>query len=42
MEFKRIRCYDSIYTKTKELGWKEYHEIQNSGIEDSTGNITVE
>jgi hypothetical protein len=26
--------------KTKELGWKEDHGIQNIGIKDSQGNIT--
>jgi hypothetical protein len=25
----------------KELGWKEYHAIQNTGIEDSQANIIV-
>jgi hypothetical protein len=42
MEFQRIRCYDSLHLKTKELGWKENHEIQNSGTENSKGNIIVE
>jgi hypothetical protein len=28
--------------KTKELGWKENHEIQNIGIEDSQGNIIID
>jgi hypothetical protein len=27
--------------KTKELGWKENHGIQNIGIEDSQGNIII-
>jgi hypothetical protein len=27
-----------MYTKTKELGWKENQGIQNIGIEDSQGN----
>ena len=30
------------YMKTKELGWKETHGIQNIGIEDSQGNRIVE
>jgi hypothetical protein len=46
MEFQRIRHYDSLYTKTKELGWKDNHEIQNkiqnTDTEDSNGNIIVE
>jgi hypothetical protein len=28
--------------KTKELGWKENHGIQNIGIEDSQGNIIID
>jgi hypothetical protein len=28
--------------KTKELGWKENHGIQNIGIHDSQGNIIVD
>jgi hypothetical protein len=28
--------------KTKELGWKKHHGIQNIGIENSKGNIIVE
>jgi hypothetical protein len=40
MEFQRIRCYDSLYLQTKKLGWKENHEIQNTGTENSKGNIT--
>jgi hypothetical protein len=31
-----------MYTKTKELGWKENHWIQNIGIEDSQGNIIID
>jgi len=42
MEFQRIRRYDSLDLKTKELGWKENHEIQNTSTENSKGNITVE
>ena len=42
MEFQRIRCFDSFYLKTKELGWKENHEIQNTSTENSKGNIIGE
>jgi len=28
--------------KTKELGWKENHGIQNNDTEDSEGNITTD
>jgi hypothetical protein len=28
--------------KTKELGWKENHGIQNIGIEDSQGNMIID
>ena len=38
MEFHRTGCYDLMYMKTKELGWKETQGIQNTGIEDSQGN----
>ena len=31
-----------MYMKTKELGWKETHGIQNIGIEDSQGNRIVD
>jgi hypothetical protein len=31
-----------MYMKTKELGWKENHRIQNIGIEDSQGNIIID
>jgi hypothetical protein len=31
-----------MYMKTKELGWKENHGIQNIGIEDSQGNIIID
>jgi hypothetical protein len=31
-----------MYTKTKELGWKENHGIQNIGIADSQGNIIID
>jgi hypothetical protein len=41
MEYQRTGCYDLIYMKTKELGWKETQGIQNIVIEDSQGNKTV-
>ena len=28
--------------KTRELGWKENHGIQNTGIEYSQGNIIID
>jgi hypothetical protein len=42
MEFQRIGHYDLMYMKTKELGWKENHGIQNIDIEDSQGNIIID
>jgi hypothetical protein len=30
-----------IYMGTKELGWKENHEIPNTGAEESKGNIIL-
>jgi hypothetical protein len=42
IEFQRTKRYDLMYMKTKELGWKEYHGIQNIGIEDSQGNIIID
>jgi hypothetical protein len=42
IEFQRTGCYDLMYMKTKELGWKENHGIQNIGIEDSQGNIIID
>jgi hypothetical protein len=42
IEFQRIGRYDLMYMKTKELGWKENHGIQNIGIEDSQGNIKTD
>jgi len=39
MEFQRTGCYDLIYMKTKELGWKETQRIQNIGTEYSQGNV---
>jgi hypothetical protein len=35
IEFQRTGRYDLMHMKTKELGWKENHGIQNIGIEDS-------
>jgi hypothetical protein len=32
----------TMYMKTKELGWKEKHGIQNTGIEDCQGSIIVD
>jgi hypothetical protein len=32
IEFQRAGLYDLMYMKTKELGWKENHGIQNVGI----------
>jgi hypothetical protein len=42
IEFKKTERYDLMYMKTKELGWKENHGIQNVGIEDSQGNIIID
>jgi len=42
MEFQRTGLYDLMYKKTKELGWKENHGIENIGIEDSQGNRIVD
>jgi len=42
MKFHRTGCYDLMYMKTKELGWKETQGIQNIGIEDSQGNRIVD
>jgi uncharacterized membrane-anchored protein len=41
-EFQRTGRHDLMYMKTKELGWKENHGIQNIGIEDSQGNIIID
>ena len=41
MEFQRTGRYDLMYTKTKELGWKETQGIQNIGIDGSQGNRIV-
>jgi uncharacterized membrane-anchored protein len=42
IESQRRGRYDLMYMKTKELGWKENHGIQNIGIEDSQGNIIID
>ena len=42
MGFQRTRHYDLMYMKTKEIGWKENHAIQNTGIKDSQGNMRPE
>jgi len=36
--FQRTGYYDLMYMKTKVIGWKENHGIQNIGIKDSQGN----
>jgi type I site-specific restriction endonuclease len=41
MELQRTDCYDLMYMKTKELGWKETQETQNIGAEESQGNKIV-
>jgi len=42
MEFQRTEHYDIMYKKTKELGWKDNHGIQSTGIEDSQVNVIVD
>jgi len=42
MEFQRTICYDLMYMKKKELGWKESLGIQNIGIENTQKNRLVE
>jgi hypothetical protein len=42
IEFQRTGRYHLMYMKTKELGWKENHGIQNIGIEDCRGNIIID
>ena len=42
MVYERTGRYDLMYTKTKQLGWKETQWIQNIDIEDSQGNRIVE
>jgi hypothetical protein len=32
IEFHRIRLYDFMYVKRKELGWEENQEVQNTRI----------
>ena len=39
MEFQRTGCYDVMYKKIKEIGWKENCGIQNVGTVDSKSNI---
>jgi len=41
-EMQMTGCYDLMYMKTKELGWKETQGIQNIGIEDSQRNRIVD
>jgi hypothetical protein len=38
VELQRTGRQDLMYMKTKELGWRENHGIQNIGIEDSQYN----
>jgi hypothetical protein len=40
--FHRTGHYGLMYMKTKELGWKENQGVQNTGIEDSQGNIITD
>jgi hypothetical protein len=42
IEFQRTGHYDLMYMKTKELGWKENHGIQNVGIAYSQGTIIID
>jgi hypothetical protein len=42
IDFQTTERYDLMYMKTKELGWKENHWIQDIGIEDSQGNIIID
>jgi hypothetical protein len=42
IEFQRTGRYDLMYMKTKELGWKENHGIQNVGIAYSQGNTIID
>ena len=37
MEMQRTGCYDLMYMKTKELGWKETQGIQNNDIKTPRG-----
>jgi hypothetical protein len=34
MQFQRMGCYDLMYMKNEELGWKENCEVQDIGIKD--------
>jgi hypothetical protein len=42
IEFQRTGLYDLMYMKTKELGWKENHGIQNISIAYNQGNIIID
>jgi hypothetical protein len=42
IEFQRTGHYDLMYMKAKELGWKDNHGIQNTGIEDCKGNMIID
>jgi len=42
IEFQRTGHYDLMYMKTKALGWKEKHGIQNVYIEDYKVNTIVD
>jgi hypothetical protein len=42
IEFQRAGHYDLMYMKTKELGWKENHGIQNIGTEDCQGSVIID
>ena len=41
-EYQKTGRYDLMYMLTKELGWTDKQGIQNTGIEDSQGNIKVD
>jgi hypothetical protein len=40
IDFQRTGCYDLMYLKTKELGWK--HNMGYIGIKGSQGNIIID
>lgn len=44
MEFQRREnvMYDLMYMETQKLSWKENLSIQNNGIKDSQGNVTLD
>ena len=42
MEFQGTGCYNLMYIKTKELGWKKTQGIKNTDIEVSKGNRIVD